>query len=306
MAQLLFFKSQTMQQLVQQIESIAASNVAIFIHGETGAGKNVMAEHVHRRSGRNGIFLPLDCAALSRSLLESELFGHEKGAFTGAIEQKNGYLDLVRDGTLFLDEVENLDEEIQIKLLNVLDTRHFRRVGGRELVTTEFRLISATNVDIQQRIESNKFRQDFYYRIKGYTLTIPPLREHREDIPLLAEYFLQEFCTRYKKDLRCSQEALFSLTNYDWPGNIRELKMIMESVVVTTEGHRIESAHLPLEVQQRALLKTAEDRQWTADKLLDVYVQRILALTSNNKTRAAKMLGWSPNKLKRHMQRMNQ
>ncbi|MCI0692840.1 sigma-54 dependent transcriptional regulator [candidate division KSB1 bacterium] len=306
MSHLLLFQNQTMQQLVQEAESIAASNVALFIHGETGTGKNVMAEHVHRRSGRNGVFFPLDCAAMSRGLLESELFGHEKGAFTGAIEQKNGYLDLACGGTLFLDEIENLDEELQIKLLNVLETKQFRRVGGRELVTTEFRLISATNVDIQQHIQSGKFRSDFYYRIKGYTLTIPPLRERREDIEVFVEFFLREFGQRYKRKLSISQEARSCLMNYDWPGNICELKMIMESIVVTTAGQRIEIEHLPLEVQQGALLTTAENRQWTAEMLLNAYVQRVLAFTSNNKTRAAKMLGWSPNKLKRHLQRMNQ
>ncbi|MGH7597885.1 MAG: sigma 54-interacting transcriptional regulator [bacterium] len=304
MSHLLLFQSQTIQELAQHAESIAASNVAIFIHGETGTGKNVLAEHVHRRSGRNGVFFPIDCAAMSRGLLESELFGHEKGAFTGAIEQKNGYLDLVWGGTLLLDEIENLDEELQIKLLNVLETKQFRRVGGRELVTTEFRLISATNVDMQQRIQSGKFRSDFYYRLKGYTLTIPPLRERREDIPLFAEFFLQEFCTRYKKNLSFSQEALSGLTNYDWPGNIRELKMLMESVVVTTAGRRIEIEHLPLEVQHGALLTTAEKQQWTAETLLNAYIKRILKMTGNNKAQAAKLLGWSPNKLKRHLLKM--
>ncbi|MCG3118113.1 MAG: Transcriptional regulatory protein ZraR [bacterium] len=304
MSHLLLFQSQTMQQLAQHAESIAASNAAVFLHGETGTGKNVMAEHIHRRSGRNGLFLHLDCAALSRGLLESELFGHEKGAFTGAIEQKNGYLDLGCGGTLFFDEVENLDAEIQIKLLSVLDTGQFWRVGGRVPVTTEFRLISATNVDIPQLIQSNKFRQDFYYRIKGYALTIPPLRERREDIPLLAEFFLREFCTRYKKKLSFSPEALSGLTNYDWPGNIRELKMIMEPLVVATTGPRIEVEHLPLEVQQGAILTTAANQQWTAETLLNAYVKRILKMTGNNKAQAAKLLGWSLNKLKRHLQKM--
>jgi DNA-binding NtrC family response regulator len=303
MQHLLLFQSQTMQQLVQQTESIAASNVAIFIHGETGTGKNVLAEYAHRRSGRNGVFFPIDCAAISRNLLESELFGHEKGAFTGAIEQKNGYLDLVCGGTLFIDEVENLDEELQVKLLNVLETKQFRRVGGRELVTTEFRLISATNVDIQQHIEAKKFRQDFYYRLKGYTLIIPPLRERREDISLLAEFFLQEFGRRYKRKLSISQEARSCLVNYDWPGNIRELKMILESVAVTTVGYRIEIEHLPLEVQQGALLTTAEQQKWTAEDLLNTYVKRVFTLTSHNLTKAAKILGWSVNTLKNHLRR---
>jgi two-component system, NtrC family, response regulator len=304
MSHLLRFQSQTMQQLVQHAESIAASNAAVFLHGETGTGKNVLAEHIHRRSGRNGLFLHLDCAALSRGLLESELFGHERGAFTGAIEQKNGYLDLGCGGTLFLDEVENLDEEIQVKLLSVVDTMQFWRVGGRVPVTTEFRLISATNVDIQQLIEAKKFRRDFYYRLKGYTLTLPPLRERREDIPLFAEFFLREFCTRYKKKLSFSPEALAGLTNYDWPGNIRELKMVMESVVVTTTGRRIEVDYLPVEVQQGALLKTAEDQQWTVKALVDAYIQRVLIVTSNNKIQAAKMLGISVNTLKKRMREM--
>lgn len=304
MSHLLLSQNQTMQQLVQHAESIAASNAAVFLHGETGTGKNVLAEHIHRRSGRNGLFLHLDCAALSRGLLESELFGHEKGAFTGAIEQKNGYLDLGCGGTLFLDEVENLDEEIQIKLLSVLDTGQFWRVGGREPVTTEFRLISATNVDIPPLIAAKKFRRDFYYRLKGYTLTLPPLRERREDIPLFAEYFLREFCTQYKKKLGFSPEALSGLTHYDWPGNIRELKMMMESLVVATADHRIEIEHLPLEVQQGAMLTTAVNQQWTAETLLNVYVERVLKLASNNKVQTAKILGWSVNTLKNHLRKM--
>lgn len=228
MQHLLLFQSQTMQQVAQQAEQLAAADVPIFLHGETGTGKNV------------------------------------------------------------------------------LETKQFRRVGGRELVATEFRLISATNVDIPQRIQAGKFRSDFYYRIKGFTLTIPPLRERREDIPLLTEFFLQEFCTRYQKNLSVSPEALSSLTNYDWPGNIRQLRNIIEAAVLTTPSQHIEATHLSLEVQQGALLTTAEKQHWTADQLLDAYVRRVLALASNNKTRAAKMLGWSSNKLKRHLQRMNQ
>jgi DNA-binding NtrC family response regulator len=177
----------------------------------------------------------------------------------------------------------------------------FRRIVGN---IASRRQTPAARWKYRCSIEANKFRRDFYYRIKGYTLTIPPLREHREDIPLFAEFFLREFCTRYKKKLSFSPEALSSLTNYDWPGNIRELKMIMESVVVTTAGRRIMIEHLPLEVQQGEILTTAIKQQWTAETLLNAYIKRIMKMTGNNKTQAAKLLGWSLNKLKRLLQKM--
>lgn len=294
-----------MQQLVSETEALAASEASILILGETGTGKNVLAEHIHRRSGRqNGSFLHLDCAVLSRNLLESELFGHEKGAFTGATEKKAGYLDMVCGGTLFLDEIENLDQDLQTKLLRVIDTKQFWRVGGREIVRTDFRLISASNVDIPQQIQTGKMREDFYYRIKGRLLTIPPLRERREDIPVFVNFFLQEAGKRYKKSLGISREALNCLVNYDWPGNIRELRMVLESVVAATHAQRINLEHLPLEIQRGALLTTAEKQEWTAEALLNAYVKRILKMTRDNKTQAAKMLGWSLNTLKRHLQKM--
>lgn len=294
-----------MQQLVDETEAIAASDSSILILGETGTGKNVLAEHTHRRSSRqNGSFLHLDCAVLNRNLLESELFGHEKGAFTGATEKKAGYLDMVCGGTLFLDEIENLDQDLQTKLLSVIDTKQFWRVGGREIVTTDFRLISASNVDIPQQIQNGKMREDFYYRIKGRMLTIPPLRERREDIQVFVNFFLQETGKRYKKILGISREALNCLVNYHWPGNIRELRMVLESVAATSHDHRINLEHLPLEIQQGALLTTAEREEWKAETLLNAYVKRILKRTGNNKTQAAKLLGWSLNTLKRHLQKM--
>lgn len=294
-----------MQQLVDETEAIAASDSSILILGETGTGKNVLAEHTHRRSGRqNGSFLHLDCAVFSRNLLESELFGHEKGAFTGATEKKAGYLDMVCGGTLFLDEIENLDQDLQTKLLSVIDTKQFWRVGGREIVTTDFRLISASNVDIPRQIQSGIMREDFYYRIKGRMLTIPPLRERREDIQVFVNFFLQETGKRYKKTLGISREALNCLVNYHWPGNIRELRMVLESVAATSHDHRINLEHLPLEIQQGALLATAEKEEWKAETLLKVYAKRVLKLTGNNKTQAARLLGWSLNTLKRHLQKM--
>lgn len=305
MHHLLLFKSPTMQQLIGETEVLAASDASVLILGETGTGKNVLAEHIHRRSGRqNGSFLHLDCAVLSRNLLESELFGHEKGAFTGATEKKAGYLDMVCGGTLFLDEIENLDQDLQTTLLSVLDGKQFWRVGGREKVTTDFRLISASNVDIPRQIQSGKIREDFYYRIKGHTLTMPPLRERREDIQVFVEFFLQESGKRYQRNFGISREALTCLRNYHWPGNIRELRMVLESVVGSTPNHRINLEHLPLEIQQGALLTTAEREEWKAETLLNAYVKRILKRTGNNKTQAAKLLGWSLNTLKRHLQKM--
>jgi transcriptional regulator with PAS, ATPase and Fis domain len=305
MQHLLHFENPTMRQLVQRAEQLATSDVPILLHGETGTGKNIFAEHIHRCSRpQNGLFLRLDCAELSRNLLESELFGHERGAFTGATEKKVDYLDMVCGGTLFLDEVENLDQELQAKLLNVLDTKQFWRVGGREVVSTEFRLISATNVNIQQRIQSGIFRKDFYHRIKGQVITIPPLRERREDIKLFVEFFLKEFGKRYNRQPRISREAMSSLLAYDWPGNIRELRLVLESVLTVTKSARIEVEHLPLEVQHGAFLATAEKQQWTAEDLLNAYAKRVFASTSHNLAKTAKILGCSVDTLKSRLRKM--
>lgn len=294
------FKSKAMQGLIAQAELVAASDVPLFLYGETGTGKNILAQYIHEKSGRKkGLFLRVDCSELSRSLLESELFGHEKGAYTGATEMNIGYLDMVCGGSLFLDEVENLDNQIQAKILNVIEEKQFFRVGGRDIVKTDFRLMSATNVDINRHIDSGEFRKDLYYRLKGHIIQIPPLRERRDDIILLADFFLARYCQQFNRKIKLSKSALDCLVSYDWPGNIRELRLVLESTIASHQQEIIELEHLPFEIQRRGILADAIKDHWSANTLLNVYARRLLKLTANNKTKTAKILGWSVNKLKR-------
>jgi two-component system response regulator HydG len=254
-------KSQAMKDLIKHAEALANSDVAVLVQGETGTGKNRMAEFIHYHSQRrNGLFLRIDCAEFNRSLIESELFGHEKGAFTGATEKKAGYLELVCGGTLFLDEIENPDHELQVKLLRVVEEKKFRRVGGREDIATDFRVISATNVDIEQLVQSGRFRKDLYFRLKGAELKIPPLRERREDIPIFIDYFLKEFGPRYGRQISISLEAMACLKAFQWTGNIRELRQVLEAMIATaasTNINRIEFKH----PKNEAEIKKALDSQ---------------------------------------------
>lgn len=236
---------------------------------------------------------------MSRNLLESELFGHEKDAYTGATEMKIGYLDMVRGGTLFLDEVENLDNQIQAKILNVIEEMEFFRVGGRSKITTDFRLTSATNVDIIKQIDLGGFRKDLYYRLKGHVIQIPPLRERREDIILLADFFLTRYFKQFNRKVKLAKSALDCLVSYDWPENIRELRLVLESTVAIHQEEIIKLEYLPFEIQRRGILADAINEHWNANTLLRIYAQQILKLTGDNKTRTAKILGWSVNRLKR-------
>ncbi|MDZ7343325.1 MAG: sigma-54 dependent transcriptional regulator [candidate division KSB1 bacterium] len=303
MENFLLSKNHTMQDLIQRAKTVANSDAAVLLQGETGTGKNWLAKFIHFQSPRrNGLFQRIDCAEFSRSLIESELFGHEKGAFTGATQTKSGLLELVCGGTLFLDEIENLDHELQVKLLHVLGEKKFRRVGGREEMVTDFCPISATNADIEQLVASGAFRKDLYYRLNGVVLKLPPLRERPEDIPLFVDHFLKEFGKRYGRHLTISPEAMRCLQAFPWPGNIRELRMKLEAVIIFANTTRIGIEHLPLDIQQGELLATAEKEQWTAETLMKAYVQRVLRITGGNHARAAKILGWSLNTLKKRIQ----
>lgn len=296
------FKSKTMQDLIAQAELVAASDVPIFLYGETGTGKNILAQYIHERSGRtDGPFLRVDCSELNKNLLETELFGHERGAFTGATEKKVGYFDIVCGGTMFLDEVENLDNQIQAKILNVIEEKHFLRVGGRDIVKTDFRLMSATNVDIFARISEGEFRKDLYYRLKGHIIQIPPLRERREDIVLFADFFISRYCQQFNEKTKLSKSALDCLVSYDWPGNIRELRLTLEASLAICNERCIHLEHLPFEIQRARMLSNASNGHWSANKLLDEYIKMVLRLTSNNRTKTARILGWSLNRLKRHL-----
>lgn len=299
-------KSEIMQEIMNRIQKIAELDIPVLLTGETGTGKSQLAYYIHSQSQRrNGLFLRLDCAQFSRSLIESELFGHEKGAFTGAVEKKAGLLELVCGGTLFLDEIENLEFDLQAKLLDVLESKTFRRVGGKEMLQTDFRLISATNVPINDLLQAGRLRKDFFYRLKGVAFHLPPLRERPEDIPLFMEYFLKKFNSEYVKQVRLSREAQQYIQAYAWPGNLREMSRTLEALIAATStDSRLDCDDLPAEMQRYSLLLTAQAEQWTAEDLLREYVRQVMQRTGHNKTRAAKILGWSVNTLKRWLNKM--
>jgi formate hydrogenlyase transcriptional activator len=227
--------------VLQQIETAAPTGSSILIQGETGTGKELVARAIHRLSSRaNATFVKLNCAAIPAGLIESELLGHEKGAFTGAVGQRIGRFELAHRGTLFLDEIGELPLEIQPKLLRVLQDGQFERLGGTRTIHSDFRLVAATNRDLRTMVAEQHFRADLFYRVNVFPITLPALRERREDIPTLVRYFVQEFSTRMRKDIDAiPTEVMETLVNYSWPGNIRELRNIIERSVILTPGKRL-------------------------------------------------------------------
>ncbi len=247
-------QSAAMEQLFQQMRQVAPSRASVLILGESGTGKELVAKALHQASPRRQErFLALNCGAIPNEILESELFGHERGSFTGAVGRKIGKLELAARGTLFLDEISELVPELQVKLLRVLEERQVMRVGGSRMVDVDFRLLAATNRNLEQAVAKGAFREDLYYRLKVVTLTIPPLRERLDDLPLLANHFLREFAAREgKPEMRLSGRALRRLSGHRWQGNVRELRNVLEMVAVFHEGGRIEVGDLPAEIQAAA------------------------------------------------------
>jgi len=233
--------SPALKKVLKQIERAAPTDSTVLIQGETGTGKELVARAIHQLSRRNhATFVKLNCSAIPSGLIESELLGHEKGAFTGAIAERIGRFELAHGGTLFLDEIGELPLETQPKLLRVLQDGQFERLGGNRTIDSNFRLVAATNRDLRAMVNENTFRRDLYYRINVFPITIPPLRERREDIPTLVRYFVQEFANRMRKPIETiPAEAMAALTNYSWPGNVRELRNVLERSVILTSGTKL-------------------------------------------------------------------
>jgi len=244
-------RSKAMEALFRQLQLVAPTRSSVLIIGESGTGKELVANALHEHSPRKDArFLPINCAAIPAEILESELFGHEKGSFTGAVGRKLGKFELADKGTLFLDEIGELPLEMQVKLLRVLEQREFMRVGGSESIKVDIRLVAATNCDLETAVEKGRFRSDLYYRLKVVTLRIPSLRERPEDIPLLANHFLLLFCRDNDRELmRFSSDAMRIIVNARWEGNVRELRNLVESLVVLTPGIEIGVADLPEELR---------------------------------------------------------
>jgi DNA-binding NtrC family response regulator len=285
-------KSPKMQQVIEVIKVVAKSNATVLITGETGTGKELVAQAIHSQSHRRGKpFVAISCAALPESLLESELFGHEKGAFTGAYAQKKGKFEVANRGTLFLDEIGEMSANIQVHLLRVLEEKRFTRVGGNEPIKVDVRVISATNRDMKEAVASRQFREDLYYRLNVVNIELPPLRERKEDIPLLAQHFLKKFALDNHKEVTgFSPEATDFLLRYDWPGNIRELENAIERAVILAKKPIIELADLP---QQKLVASQQISPEKNLKQVEKEHIRNVLAETKGNYTEAARILGIS-------------
>lgn len=284
-------QSPAMIELFDTVSEMAASESSVLILGETGTGKELVARAIHANSDRiGGPFVPINCGAIPESLLESEIFGHEKGSFTGASRPKKGLIEVASGGTLFLDEVGEISPKMQIDLLRVLQERTFYRVGAVKPLTADFRLISATHRDLTAEIARGTFRQDFFYRINVITLRVPPLRERREDIPLLVNHFLQRFAKETNKDVdSVSSEAMYILESYDWPGNIRELENAIERAVVTSKK-RVVTPEAFAHLNPQAVCSPPVNGPRSLADAERAHITRILEEEEWNVTRAAKTL----------------
>lgn len=283
-------QSEGIKAVIRSVEEVAGLPVTVLICGETGTGKELVARAIHNLSERRDkAFLAVTCNEFAPGVLESELFGHEKGAFTGAIDRKIGVFDVAHRGILFLDEISEAPPFFQSKLLRVVETNTFMRVGGTTPIYSDFRLIVATNRDLEAEIASGRFRQDLFYRLNVYTIEIPPLRDRREDIPLIAEFYLKRFSEAYRRPITSiSTNAMLSLREYDWPGNIRELINVMERAVITCQDHVITTRHLPFPAGEYERISDLNLRD--GEKF---FIALALRRTQNNKTKAAELLGIS-------------
>ncbi len=286
-------QSKKMKEILKIVNRVAKSDAAVLILGESGTGKEMIARLIHQMSPRKDRqFVPISCAALPETLLESELFGYEKGAFTGAEKRRYGKFELAHQGTLFLDEIGDLPLSTQVKLLRVLQEFTFERLGSNTPIKVNVRLISATNQDLKKKIARGKFREDLYYRLNVININIPPLRQRREDIPVLAEYFLKKFSQRSHKEIKgITPDALKRLVRYDWPGNIRELENVIERAVVLCPGDYITIKEIPLEWH-------TEEESGSLAEMEKVHIKKILEKTGWNLSEAAKILGIHRNTLR--------
>lgn len=292
-------KHPSMYKIFEVIKQVAPTNASVLIQGESGTGKELIARALHYNSLRkNCPFVAMNCAALSEGILESELFGHEKGSFTGAINQRKGKFEAADTGTLFLDEVGDMPLSTQIKLLRVLEVREFERVGGTMPIKVDVRVIAATNQDLEKLVQEKKFREDLYFRIKVITIKIPPLRDRKSDIPFLVQHFIDAFSKEMKKPINyISKDALKILYEYNWPGNIRELKNAVESMIITTKNEYIDVDDIPEDIKSNSkiiLNDTSKNTLSPGTTVADAekrLLQETLKYTNGQKTEAAKMLG---------------
>jgi len=302
-------KSPSVERLVKMIEQIAPADCNVLIQGETGTGKEVVARMIHQLSPRRDRrFVAINCGAFTEELLSSELFGHEKGAFTGAHTTKKGLMEIASGGTLFLDEVAEMPPSMQVRLLRVIQEKVIIRVGGVEEIPIDVRIIAATNKNLKKEVELGHFRQDLYYRLNVITLQVPPLRERRDDIPLLCHYFIDRFSKAQRKNItEISEDVMNILMEYEFPGNVRELENMMERAVTLATGNRIEVEHLPIDLQQRLfhITRPQKNELLTLEEHEREYIRWVLMKTRGNKSKAAEILGIDRVSLWRKMRKYN-
>jgi DNA-binding NtrC family response regulator len=301
-------RSKAFQTVLEIVEKVAGTSSTVLLQGESGVGKEVIAQILHKKSLRNeNPFVVVDCSTLHENLLESELFGHEKGAYTGAFSLKHGLFEIANGGTIFLDEIAEIDSPFQAKLLRALESGTFRRLGGTKDLKVDVRIIAASNQDLKKNVDKGLFREDLFYRLNVIVINIPPLRDRKEDIPLFINHFTNNSKTYGNSEKNISEEALRILKEYSWPGNVRELENIIERSLILSETDTITPKDLP-----RNLLTTIDnneifdnDQIHTLREIEIKYIKRILDYTGNNKLKAARLLGIDSKTLYRKIKSTN-
>jgi DNA-binding NtrC family response regulator len=298
--------SEAMEKVYRLIEKMSAISSNVLIVGETGTGKELVARAIHYNSERSDRpFVAVNCGALTESLLESELFGHVKGAFTGAIANQEGFFRKADKGSLFLDEISEVSHSLQVKLLRAIQEREVIPVGGREPLQFDVRFIAATNKLLEDEVKKGTFREDLFYRINVITIPLPPLRDRKEDVPLLVNHFLQKYAQRLgKPSVKISREAMQVLINYDWPGNVRELENMIERAVALCEGDLIEIADLPDKLTEvKIAISDLDECEVTLDALEEQHIKKVLRKMNGDKVRASQILGINLSTLYRKLAR---
>jgi DNA-binding NtrC family response regulator len=284
-----------MREAVSLAERVSATDANVLITGESGAGKDLLASFIHSQSRRSAQpLVKIDCATLPGELLEAELFGYERGAFTGAVEARAGRFEAAQKGTVVLDEIAYLSTDAQAKLLRVIETREFERLGGRKMIKLDARLLALTNVDLDAAVKAGRFREDLFYRLNVISIRVPPLRERKDDLSKLIQHFLERYSIKHGRNVqRVSPEARAILQTYDYPGNTRELANIVERAVIVAEGKRLEADDLPPGLTAAISAQQRKEKPQSLAQLEAAYIAETLAATGGNKTECARILGIS-------------
>jgi len=291
----LFARSPKMREAVGLAERVSATDANVLITGESGVGKDMLAAFIHSKSKRAAQpFVKIDCATLPAELLEAELFGYERGAFTGAVEGRAGRFEAAQHGSVVLDEIAHLSTDAQAKLLRVIERREFERLGGRKTIKLDARLLALTNVDLYAAVKAGRFREDLFYRLNVINIRVPPLRERKQDVAALIQYFVRQYAAKHARKVdRISQPALALLKSYDYPGNARELANVIERAVIVATGRTIDEHDLPAGLSAAVVAQRQREQPPSLAEMEASYIAEVLAATRGNKTECARILGIS-------------